>query len=71
MARGRGRPPLVKGEDSIELSVSIEASLYREIGARAAARQMDRNDLVRAVLREFIRKKLQTTNESANLTAQT
>ena len=52
MAR-RGRPPIVTGEQSIELSVSVERSLYQQIGRLADARQTNRNDIVRAVLRGF------------------
>ena len=67
MAR-RGRRSIVTGERSIELSVSIEESLYRQIGALASIRQMDRNDVVRAVLRGFFRKKLQGQQNPFTLT---
>ena len=51
-----GRPSVVPGEASIQLSTSIEVSLYRQIRARAQQDRSSIHDVVRAALRVFTEK---------------
>jgi hypothetical protein len=52
-SNGPGRPPLVPGEPSIPINVSVEQSVFRRLRAAAQARRQSIQDLIREELREL------------------
>ena len=63
-----GRPPIVPGEESIELSVSVELSLFRQLRRVAQVQCVGVGDVVRdALRREFFRKNLHDDSTPANV----
>lgn len=54
----RGRPSIVPGEPSVQLRVSIEVSLYRQLRQHAQRQRAELNEAIREVLRDFVYEKL-------------
>ena len=63
----RGRPRVAPGEPSIQVFFSIEQSAHRRLCRLAQLERMDLTELLRVATREFLHKKLSTSQAGSTL----